>query len=259
MSWWKKGFQAQEHAFDYDAKQSGPRRFWMPSQVEKVILMLDDDPASYWEHSFKFKGSWQNTEPCKIRNRMDDDCAVCDRYPDRKPSFVGMFSCISMTPWTTKPHKETGKTRTFNYGRELVVAKMGSKKNPGMLKDLERFKERYEGLTGGIFKVYRKGEKTEVIGNEWTLVEKIPKDQIIEHGKKVLREWAQKVNEEIEDPENYVSLESLWERSPWVPFNYEEIIKIRSNEELKLMFSTSTSDDDGDDGGSKAADEASPY
>lgn len=252
MSWWKSGFEAQKEAYDYDDSQKGPRRFWMPAETEKRVLMLDDEPQMYWEHIFKHGGSWQNYEPCKIRNRLDNDCVVCDRYPDRKPSFVGMLSCISMTSWETKGGKE------FCYGRELIIAKMGSKDKPGMLKKLDRLKKQHDGLTGGIFNLYRAGGKTESIGDEWTFIEKIPKDKIIAKGKEMLKEWAKRVNKSIDDPEKYVTPEKLWERYPWVPFDYDEVINIRSNEELKVMFGSSTSDDN-DDGGSKAADDDSPY
>lgn len=254
MGWWNTGFESQDNAWDFnDGKAGGPRRFWMPPEVEKRVLCLDDNPQTYWEHNFKYKGSWMNWEPCKIRNRIEDDCELCDRYPDRYPAFLGLLSCINMTPWENKKGQE------FCYARELIAAKMGGKDKPGMLKKLERLKKQHGGLTGAIFDIYRSGAKTESIGDEWTLVEKIPPKEIASFGKKMLKEWVEKVNENIEDPEKHLTVEKLWDRYPWEPFDYEEVIKMRSNEELRVMLGSSTTDDDNDDGGSSAADQDAPY
>lgn len=252
MGWFNTGFESASHAYDYDEGSKGPRRYWMPPDSEKRVIFLDDDPTTFWEHNFKHKGSWKNWEPCKKRNRMDNDCALCDRYPDRKPSFIGLLSVINMTPWESKQGRE------FCYGRELFAAKLGGKDKPGVLKKLERLKKQHGGLTGCVFDIYRSGGKTESVGDEFTLVEKIAPKEIAAFGKKHLKEWVQRINESIDDPEKYLTLDKLWERHPWEPYNYSEILEVRSNEALKVMFSMAAPGDD-EDSGSDSADEDAPY
>lgn len=251
MGWFNTGFESTGSAYDYDDGPKGPRRYWMPADTEKRVIFLDDVPTTFWEHNFKHGGNWRNWEPCKFRNKMDDSCAVCDRYPDRKPSFIGMLSVINLTTWQSRDGKE------FCYGRELFVAKLGGKDKPGVLKKLERLKKQHGGLTGCIFDIYRSGGKTESVGDEFTLVEKIDPKKMAAYGKAQLKEWVQYVNEQIEDPENYLTLDKLWERAPWTPFDYGEILTVRSNEELRAMFGAAGSEDG--DGGSSAADDDVPY
>jgi hypothetical protein len=205
-------------------------------QTEEPVFNIEVDG----DHSYTVGGV--GVANCKKRNRMDDDCAVCDRYPDRKPSFIGMLSVINMTPWESKQGRE------FCYGRELFVAKLGGKDKPGVLKKLERLKKQHGGLTGCVFDIYRSGGKTESVGDEFTLVEKIEPKDIAAFGKRHLKEWAQRINEQIDDPEKYLTLDKLWERAPWEPYDYSEILEVRSNEELRVMFSTAgTADDDIED------------
>lgn len=251
MGWFNTGFESTDNAYSYDDGPKGPRRFWMPPETEKRFLFLDENPVTYWEHNFKHNGNWRNWEPCKKRNRMDDECAVCDRYPDRKPSFIGMLTGINMTPWEARDGRE------FCYGRELFVSKLGGKDKPGILKKLERLKKQHKGLTGCIFDIYRSGGKTESVGDEFTLVEKIPPAKLEAYAKKTLKEWVAQVNEGIDDPEKYITLDKLWERAPWVPFDYGEILEVRSNEELRAMLGSASGPDD--DGGSSAADSDAPY
>jgi len=254
MGWFSTGFDSIDNAYDFDSGSRGPRRFWMPPESEKRIIFLDNDPATYWEHNFKFNGSWQNWEPCKIRNKRENVCEVCKRYPDKKPSFVGMFTVINMTAWTSKHGGE------FCFGRELFVAKLGGKDKPGVLKKLARLKKQHGELTGCIFDTYRSGGLTEVIGDEFTFVEKIDKKKIESYGKKLLKEWAEEINENIEDPEKHITLDKLWERAPWEPYDYDEILEMRSNEELKAMFgSGSTEGEEEGNDGSSSADEDVPY
>lgn len=253
MGWFNTGYESTENAYDFDSGARGPRRFWMPADTEKRVLFLDDNPVTYWEHNFRHGGNWRNWEPCKHRNKISDTCAVCERYPDRKPSFIGIHSVINLTPWTSQRGFE------FCYGRELFVAKLGGKDKPGVLKKLERLKKQHGGLNGCIFDIYRSGGKTESVGDEFTFIEKIDPKKIVAYGKQQLKEWVVRVNENIEDPENYVTLDKLWERAPWEPFDYNEILEVRSNEELRAMFGAAGAAEDESGDGNSRLDDDIPY
>jgi hypothetical protein len=251
MGWWNTGFESAKNAYDYDeGGQHGPRRFWMPSEATRRIIFLDENPVTYWEHNFKLNGNWRNWEPCKKRNKQDNSCALCERYPDVFPSFVGILSIINMTAW------ESRKGREINFKRELLVAKLGGKDKPGILKRLERKKKEHGRLRGAIFDVYRSGAKVESVGDEYTMIEMVEPADIVKYGKAKLAEWVAHVNENL-DPKDQVNLDKLWERDPWTPFDYDSVLSMRSNEELKALLGSAGNGGGGDD--SSSADEDAPY
>lgn len=250
MGWWSTGFDSAKNAYDYDDSQKGTRRFWVPAEQTRRIMFLDNDPVTYWEHHFKHNGSWNNFEPCKIRNKMDSVCAICARYPETNPSFVGLLTIINMTPWESK------KGREGCYNRELFVAKLGSKEKPGILKRIERKKKEHGRLRGVIFDVYRSGAKAESVGDEYTMIEAVDVDDIVKYGKAKIAEWAERVNAG-KDPKDKVTIDKMWEYNPWVPFDYDkDILKVRSNDELRIFLGSGSSAAEGQD---NESDDDIPY
>jgi hypothetical protein len=182
-----------------------------------------------WEHQLKIGDDWKHWVPCLHRNKIADDCYACDRYPDKYPYFIGFHTSINMTPWTSKKGKE------YCFARELFGAKMGSKDKPGSLKRLERLKKHHGRLRGLIISVTRLGDKSEVCGDEFTVMDKIDEDKIEEFAKARLSEWAEHVNQNL-PKDKQVSIESLWKRNPWEPFNYDEVIQVKTNAQLRDML-----------------------
>lgn len=243
MSWFKTGYEATKDAYDYDGGggNQGPRRHWQPPETTQRALFLDDDPFMYWEHNFKLNGNWRNQCVCLKRNKIDDTCAICDKWDDRYPYFIGLHTTINMTPWESK------KGNVYCYQREIFAARLGGKDKPGVLKKLERLKKKYGRLRGLIFDVYRSGAKTESCGDEFELVEKVDPGDIPGLAKQHLTEFVKKINAKIDDPEKHLSVETMLKRNPWEAFNFEEIIKPKSNAELRDMLSGRSKDDDSSD------------
>lgn len=238
MSWFKTGYEATKEAYDYGGDERGPRRHWQPPETTQRMLFLDDDPFMYWEHNFKLNGHWRNQTVCLKRNKIDDVCAVCERYDDRYPYFIGLHSTINMTPWTSK------KGNTYCYGREIFAARLGGKDKPGVLKKLERLKKKHGRLKGLIFDVYRSGAKTESCGDEFELVEKIDPADIKGLAMEHVTKFVAEINENL-DGDKQLSVETFLKRDPWEPFNFEEVIQPKSNAELRSMLSGRTDDDSG--------------
>lgn len=233
MSWFGQGFSSMENAYDnVPGKESGPKRVWIPPEQTKQFIFLDDDPVTYWEHQFKYGGNWRNWRPCVTHNGFGPECPICEAYEDRYPYFVGLFSVIEMTPFFTKKTQEE-----INYTRKIFPAKKGGKEKPGVLKKLERLKGKHGRLKGLVFDVHRSGKKTESVGDEFELVEKVDPDKIEEYGKKLLGEYVPRRNKKA-PPDRQVTVESIWERHPWVPFDFEAdgILKEPDVAELKAMF-----------------------
>lgn len=245
---WQKGYEAAASAASayYSGEDTGPRRVWMPGGAEQTFLFLDSDPVVLWEHQFKIGDNWRNYAPCLKRNRIAETCYLCDRYKDKYPHFIGFHSVINMTPWTSK------KGREYCFNRELFAAKMGSKDKPGSLKRLERIKKHQGRLRGVIINVTRLGDKSEVCGDEFNVMDKIAEDKIEEFARTKLMEWAEHVNQSL-PVEKQTSVEQLWKRSPWEPFDYDAVIVVKTNNELREMFAGDGRDKEDDDDAPDAA------
>lgn len=257
MSWFSTGYDATETA--YDGLSSGPSRVWMPPETTRQFLFLEDDPTLFWEHQFQVNDSWKNWEPCKKRNKMENVCAICDRFPDRNASYVGYHTVVSLTPW------EDDKGNIWCFGRQMFGAKLGGKDKPGVLKKLKRLKAKYGHMRGLVVNCYRSGKKTESVGDEIDVIQAIEPEAVVAWVKSQLPEHIDKVNRK-RDPGKEMTVESFLKRNPIEPFNFEEIIKPRSNAELLSMLGgpsmtsqKSKSDDRSDGYDQSALDEDVPY
>jgi hypothetical protein len=262
MSWFKTGYEATKDAYTEGGKDGDKtRRHWQPPETTQQLLFLDDDPFLYWEHNFKMNGHWRNQCVCLKRNKIDDVCAVCVRYEDSYPYFIGLHSVINLTPWTSK------KGNTYCFQREIFAARLGGKDKPGVLKKLERIKKKHGRLKGLIFDVYRSGAKTENCGDEFELVEKIDPADIPGMAMEKVTKFVAEINANLEK-DKQITVESLMKRNPWEPFNYEEEVKPKTNAELREMLGGKSKDsgddassfkDDGDSKGSAPLDDDIPY
>jgi len=264
MSWFKTGYESTKTAWDDVNEMSGPRRVWMPADVTNRFLFLEDDPTCFWEHQFVVNDDWKNWEPCKRRNKMESVCAICDRFPDRQSSYVGYHTVISLTPWTDD------KGRTWCFGRQMYGAKLGGKDKPGVLKKLERIKQKEGRMRGLVIDCYRTGAKAESVGDDLEVVERIDPDAVVAWIKSQLPPHIELINKDREEGKK-MTVESFLKRNPVEPFNFEEIIKPRSNADLLSMLggpssggskSSSGNGDDSQsqgDGDGSALDEDIPY
>lgn len=216
-------------------KRKGPFRVRLKQGETRRYMVLDRHPSSLHEHRFKSTrpdGSteWNNYEPCKKKQDLGvgtRECAVCIRYEKNYPYYVGLFTAMSLTPYFS----EAGYEWCFN--RYILAARLGSPKRPGMLKRLQRLSDRNGGsLRGAIIECHRKGEKSEVIGDEIDIVEVIPEHEILDWARPQIAEFVRRVNANIRDEENYLTVDTVLNRDPWEPFNFRELIKVRSNDEL---------------------------
>ncbi len=217
MNWFKTGTQAIEDTEKEIAQSGGsggggggggsrgPRRFWMPADTDKRIMFLDDEFFQFWEHNVYLNNSWRHYFVCLLKNGIEQSCYL-DKVHRCNLYYIGFLSCVDFSAWTSK------KNVTYQYERKLFSCKLGTKDKPGVLRTLKRLKERHGTLTGQIFDVHRKGAKSEGCGDEFTHVETIDPTKL----------WDYARNQLQIDPE----------KKEWKPFNYPEIFKPLSNDQL---------------------------
>lgn len=178
----------------------------------------------FWEHAAKLNGNWRNFFPCLIKNGIAATCAMCGPK-NVNLYYIGFLTVLDFSAW------KDAKGNTWQYGRNLYGAKLGSKDKPGILRKLRRLRERHSGLAGKLFDVYRSGTKVESVGDEFNLVETIEPSKI---------------------PEYMAKLGVDIQKRPPVPFKYEDLFKEVSNEVMQQVLGHGGSaaegghDEDGD-------------
>lgn len=188
MSWGNTGWDSvgsvDGESGGGEKKEYGPRRFWMPAQVTKRVMFLDNDPFTFYEHSlYNITRNAADRAICLKKNGIDQrGCPICDA--DLWSSFIGYFSVIDMGDVKYGANREvtlegwtSNKGVTYQFGRKLFGAKRGGKDKPGVLQKLRRLAQKHGGLTGTVWDVYRSGGKVESVGDEFEFIERVaPED-----------------------------------------------------------------------------------
>jgi len=255
MSWMGTGYSGLDKVYEEMGGKGGPRRVWVPPGKTTRFMFLDDDPSKFFEHQFFYNGNWRNWEPCIVRNKIGPSCPICDASDKNYAAYVGLHTVINMTPWFTKKDVEVC------FSREIFAARLGSDEKPGVLKKLKKLSEKYGRLRGLVFDIERPGKKTEVCGSEFELVEQIDPKGIREYATAQLKDYIDRTNKKATQ-DKQLTMEQQWKRNPWEPYNFEEVIKPRSYEELKGMFARGGGKGGGDDdegGGTGTGDDEMPY
>ena len=162
------------------------RRFWIPPKAEdeKLVCFLDDNPPRLWEHQVAISGSWRNWYTC-IRGIGQGACPLCDisakfkQHTGRKKYgryYIGVYTILDMVGWIDKEGKERGKNQ-----KQLLVLRIPTM---GILKK-RRDKQCEGSLVGGVFNVYRSGDKEAASGNDWQFEEKMTQKQMTEKFKDI--------------------------------------------------------------------------
>lgn len=183
-------------------------RFWMPDNAEQKITFLDGDLSEaglldvprYWEHQLFLSNSWKNWFPC---TKDEEPCPICDI---RQPALVYAFTIIDHAKWSEK--KDASKVH--QHERKLYICKGDT------FKRLSKIAAKRDGLQGCTFDVSRIGDKAENVGNDFDFCEKL-----------TLKELRKKYGMEKKGKaEN---------NKVCKPYDYDEVIKYHTAEELRAM------------------------
>lgn len=199
MSWGTKGFEEVEDAIEQQSNQYAdnyPRAFWVTPKTTKRILILDNDPFCFWEHSlYSLTGRGGPPEIC-LEKAGQGPCPLCEA--DVYASYVGYSAVIDMgevefsedengDPIVTLYGYEDDDGNLWQFGRKAMATKAGGKDKPGQLPALKRRKSRKGGvLRGTVWDVHRAGKKSERCGDQWDFVEAVKEEDI----KDYLVEWG---------------------------------------------------------------------
>lgn len=231
--WANRGFEDPDNYNSYGGGGGGDQNrktfgFFIPDPakaghtVTKRILFLDTIPFAFWEHNFyKITGRSQEKCICLAKNNMDErGCPLCDN--EFWPSYVGYLTVIDMgevVSYDNGKAKLEGyvgkKDRLWWFDKKLICMKRGGEDKPGMLKKLERYRDRYGGdLTGTVWDVSRSGKLVESCGDDWNYVERVRPEEFTEY---LVRAGAQKDNLDLTPVDYYAE---------FIPRGYEDLARV---------------------------------
>jgi hypothetical protein len=110
-------------------------------------------------------------------------------------------------------------------------------------------KAKHGRIKGLVFDVFRSGAKSETCGDEFELIEKV--DDFTAYRNAKLGEFLADVNKSAPQTKDGkpLTMETLLKWNPWERFEYEKIIKAKTNKQLQALFSGETKKSDFDDSG----------
>lgn len=203
MEWYKTGEEGSDQAKKKDEQRQRsfdtPFRFWLPPDKGTRIVFLDTKGFFFSEHQFKVGGSWKNWETC-ITDIGEEDCPLCES--GLTASYVCVFSIIDLSKYTDKRGNKVTAMKKL-----LVLKSMARVK---VLKQKER---REDNLTGCVFEVTRFKASECSTGEDFEFLH---------------RAAPEEVKETCPDGED---------KEKWLePFNYVEMFKPKSAEELRVVI-----------------------
>ena len=235
MSWMKSGYDAAEKARD-SAPRRGPQGFWIQPEETQRVLFLDDEPSVFWEHGYKWNGKFGNFTPCLAKNGLADSCPLCENVDQNYSYLVGLHSIVTLTEVVVK--KQGKADAHFCFQRKVFRAKMGSKDKPGILKKLERIKQKQGRLRGIVVECYRSGRKTESVGDELTVVESmcIDPDEILSKAVELVTPYIERRNKTLPGDQKIDVSKYLKDFHPWEPFNFDDLIQPMEYKQMLAKF-----------------------
>lgn len=194
-----------------------PRRFWLTSNgADEKIIFVDDAPMNYREHEFAIGGDWKNRRHKTCLSETGDhdprSCPSC--AADNRGYSASALTIIHICEYKGRDGK------MVRNPLRLFVAKTQA------VKILAKHAEKLNGdLTGCVFEVSRTGEKSPSVGDMFTFVERV----------------------KLNDPK---VLKRLGYDKPPKPYNYEEVLKAETAQEMKDWLSHTAVTHSGSGGGS---------
>jgi hypothetical protein len=247
-SWYDTGYGGINREEDRIANMSGPFRLWIPPGKTNQVVLIDDTPVAIYEHQWRMNGRWTNFYTCL---QGVDDPVCCAEGGEKTRSYIGYYSIVQCTETVDK------KGNKYQFELQLLGAKLK------ILKKLKRKKEERGSLAFLQFKITREDDKSPSCGDEFEA-----QSEVTDHAKLFsLANYRGKKLSELFDkaegnPESMARLrrtfqlafekdeKTLVRRVP--QFNYFELLKPKSADDLRRLFKTTKIEDKDDKSGSSS-------
>jgi len=230
MSWFEQSYEGLDREEEktrvrkeQKAKlESGLRRLWLPPKKNLEATFVSDPPFCFWEHQLKIDGNWRNWCTCVRGLEGYAYCPICklsDKIKKFWRYYAGAYKIIDHNEWTDRSdvtHKDTPL---------LMIARKDS------LAVFRNHANIRSGLVGCKYNVFRAGEKSASIGDDWNFLDKTPIEDLIE-----------KYGEELCTPPNFpemlapMSMEDLQALAEQVEPSMSELFAGGPQEDTAVAF-----------------------
>lgn len=222
-SWFKQGNEGVEEGQKVDKESARKRaeardenviakrrRLWMPPDSSIMFTFLDSPQFFLREHNLFIGGSWNHYETCLSDF---DNCPLCDA--GMQPAYVVICTGIDHSEYTLKKGPNAG-TLVKNTKKVAVF------KSTARIKVLKQ-KERQDGdLTGCTFELTRYTEKDNATGSDFQFIKKCTSEELKAFAPATM---FGKNGVEAVNPDEWIK-----------PYNYEEVFKPKTAEELIALI-----------------------
>jgi hypothetical protein len=190
-------------------------RFWLTTEKDREIILLDDLPFRLREHEIQLdKTSWDKTFLTCRRGFQDDPlCYSCQQ--GYKEHLLGLITILDMNEWTGRDGK------VHQFARRLYPMKLGT------MKRFAKRKERVGSLVGHRFLVGRSGNLSPRVGDEFEFIKQEKLADFEVNGKTI----------QVLADEMFWWTDKQGKKHPPLPFKYEDVVAAKSNEEMKMILS----------------------
>ena len=160
-SWYQTGFDALAAEKERQESLYSADRFFMKEKTRASLVFIDDDPFTFYEHSYRKDGKWDDIT-CIARMHPDKP-RCCERLGgDKSRHFVGMLTVLDCTEYKSKDG-----SKTYQYGVKLYPAKYKA------MNILQRKRQDHTSLVHLKCAVYRDTDKDPNTGSELTFGEEV--------------------------------------------------------------------------------------
>jgi len=246
MSWNPVGYE--EGRLHYNQEEGGARLVYLKQGDKRRYLVLDEQPFTLWSHEYWTRiGRGRRkkmVQPCRTRNRLDDSCIMCesDEKSVQACSFAGHLTVTAVTPVRT----DNG---VYCFDRQILRAKAGSQKKPGMFHVIEAIRKDVGGsLKGVILECTRQGEISEVCGDSIIFPRSTERVTDIEaYLRPRIAKYLEEVNRRL-PRDKHRTVEDHLKWHPVTPFDFFKLFEPLDLKELKRRLASNSRSDDGGGG-----------
>lgn len=231
QAWFDTGFSGMDDERRRIDAQQGPQRFWITAGGSKDVVIVDDQPMCIHEHNAKIGGSYNNQLTC-IQKINPQDAACCKILGPNSRYYCGYLTCVDCSMWQDK------RGNMHQYEMRLLPLKFRS------LKKFRRLSGQYD-MKFSMWNFTREDKNAVQVGDDWNYKRSAQVDRMFPvvcyRGTKLIDLWAEaEANEEKMEQVTRV-FQITPDEDHKLPrnvpsFNYFELLKPKSPDEIRLIL-----------------------
>jgi hypothetical protein len=189
-SWFETGYSGAEKEQERREIGNSPSRFWLKAGQTKEIVMVDDSPFCYWEHSWRVGEDKNYSYATCISKIHADGCPGDSAKGVQRAEYIGQLTIVDVTGYVSKKDDKEHKY-------ELCLLSPKTK----VLNKLKAKKEVKGSLTGQLWAVMRGDSNSPNTGDDFETKREVDMAKLYE----VVSFKGKKLKEMVDDANSTTS------------------------------------------------------